>query len=494
MAGESDDINNDTDQEFRFASLEFADATNQPNYAHYQRQILNNKTLHMCFLTKNKTELTNTLKKTRTDTLLKMIQIEKEYIVNQSQAKVDNIVENNREFSTFVTGVDFNYQQIQGFEAHIDKENREALEKHLAFVEEVDNMTQNFQPSPAPATSSEGASSSPRFVNRPDLAEGCTQLSEESNYKETLDFLERVENWYSGTWPGCSDTNKMKKEIYNKLSPHLKTELVDFDVNTNTYDELKKSIMARIERKYPSKIRLLSFLTETKQQGTQTLSEYLTLAHREAAEAGLYSQGWTISDLEVIILLAGMKNIGQHQRLLLEYSNKNKITFEEALKFATVEETAERQAMKGKSSSVNSIKQGGKAKAKNPNQKPAATAKESEKKKCEKCPSYRHKTEDCTSTFCNYCKRWFHTIESCKLNPNSPSYSPTFEAERNKKKPTATVNSIQHAQQQQTGSLMPPPSNLFQERNQLNTPPPQYLPASPSQPALVTALLQQGGD
>ena len=351
-------------------------------------------------------------------------------------------------------------------------------------------MTQNFQPSPAPATSSEGASSSPRFVNRPDPAEGCTQLSEESNYKETLDFLERVENWYSGTWPGCSDTNKMKKEIYNKLSCHLKTELVDFDVNTNTYDELKKSIMARIERKYASKIRLLSFLTETKQQGTQTLSEYLTLAHREAAEAGLYSQGWTISDLEVIILLAGMKNIGQHQRLLLEYSDKNKITFEEALKFATVEETAERQAMKGKSSSVNSIKKGGKAQAKNPNQKPAATAKESEKKKCEKCPSYRHKTEDCTSTFCNYCKRWFHTIESCKLNPNSPSYSPTFEAERNKKKPTATVNSIQHAQQQQTGSLMPPPSNLFQERNQLNTPPPQYLPASPSQPAPVTAPLK----
>ena len=121
MAGESDDINNDTDQqEFRFASLEFADANNQANYAHYQRQILNNKTLHTRFLTKSKTELTNTLKKTRTDTLLKMIQIEKEYIVNQSQAKVDNIVENNREFSTFVTGVDFNYQQIQGFEAHID--------------------------------------------------------------------------------------------------------------------------------------------------------------------------------------------------------------------------------------------------------------------------------------------------------------------------------------------------------------------------------------
>ena len=54
----------------------------------------------------------------------------------------------------------------------LDKEKRDALEKHIAFVEEVDNMTQDFQiPSPAPAISSgEGASPSPRFVNRPDLA------------------------------------------------------------------------------------------------------------------------------------------------------------------------------------------------------------------------------------------------------------------------------------------------------------------------------------
>ena len=52
------------------------------------------------------------------------------------------------------------------------------------------------------------------------------------------------------------------------------------------------------------------------------------------------------------------------------------------------------------------------------------------------------------------------------------------------------MNSIQRAQQQQTSSLIPPPANLFQEQNQLHTPPPQYLPASPSQPAPVTAPLQ----
>ena len=135
MAGDSEDINNDTDQEFRYTSLNFADPTNQANYAHYQRQITNNKTLHMRFLTNSKKELANNLKKTRTDALLKMISIEKEYIVNQSQAKLDKLVENNREFSTFVNGVDFNDQQLQSFETHIDKENREALEKHLTFVE-----------------------------------------------------------------------------------------------------------------------------------------------------------------------------------------------------------------------------------------------------------------------------------------------------------------------------------------------------------------------
>ena len=101
--------------------------------------------------------------------------------------------------------------------------------------------------------------------------------------------------------------------------------------------------MARIERKYPSKIRVLSFLNETKQQPGQTLSEYLTHAHREADQAGLYSQKWTVSDLEVMVILAGMKDMAQHKRLLLEYSDRKKITFDEALQFSLVEETAESQ-------------------------------------------------------------------------------------------------------------------------------------------------------
>ena len=64
MAGESEEVlNDDNQQEFRFADLEFADPTHQTNYAYYQRQITNNKTLHTKFLTKSKMELNNTLKK-----------------------------------------------------------------------------------------------------------------------------------------------------------------------------------------------------------------------------------------------------------------------------------------------------------------------------------------------------------------------------------------------------------------------------------------------
>ena len=133
MAGEGDQVNNEVNQqEFRFTDLEFADATHQTIYAYYQRQILNNKTLHTKFLTKSKTELNNTLKKTRNDTLLKVIQMEKEYIISQSQAKVDKIVDNNKEFSTFVASVAFEDPQIQGFESHLDKENRDALDFRIS--------------------------------------------------------------------------------------------------------------------------------------------------------------------------------------------------------------------------------------------------------------------------------------------------------------------------------------------------------------------------
>ena len=75
MAGENYE-GNDTDQTFKYPSLVFANQTNQANYEHYQRTVTNNKTDHTRYINSTKTELSNNLKKTRNDALLKMIMIE----------------------------------------------------------------------------------------------------------------------------------------------------------------------------------------------------------------------------------------------------------------------------------------------------------------------------------------------------------------------------------------------------------------------------------
>ena len=418
MAG--DEVNfNEINQTFCFTDLVFADQTHQSTYKHYQCQVTNNKTTHTLYINDSKHDITTTTRKTpRNDALLKMVQTQKEYIIKESNSKLEKSTGNNKGLVTFVEGHDFDAHQIQSFKAFIDTLNREALEKHMTFIWDVSNIPENSEPAPAQSTSTDSTNSPAKFVNRPDLAEGCTLLSEENNYKETLDFLEKFELWYQGTWPGCNDLNKRKTELYNKLSRHLKTELVNFNTATHSFDDLKKAIMERIERKFPSKIRLLTFLTETKQRSDQTLSEYFAVPHREAAEAGLHTETWSTAGVEVIILLAGMKNNAQHAKLLLEYSDKTKLTFDDVLKFANVEETVEKQAMGSKSASVSAIK-GSKGKGMAPTQKPPTAPKEPEKKKCDRCSSYRHETKDCQSKFCDLCKRWFHTIETCCLNTNS---------------------------------------------------------------------------
>ena len=148
----------------------------------------------------------------------------------------------------------------------------------MTFIHDVSTITEDFQPAPAQSTSNEGTNTSAKFVNRPDLAEGCTILTEECNYKATLDFLDNFEAWYPATFPGCADMNIKKAELYNKLSRHLKTELVSFNTSTHNFEDLKKAIMDRNERKLPLKIRLLTFLTETKQRNDQTLFEYFAVS------------------------------------------------------------------------------------------------------------------------------------------------------------------------------------------------------------------------
>ena len=172
-----------------------------------------------------------------------MVQTQKEYIIKELNSKLEKSTSNNRDFVTFVCEHDFNAPQIQSFEASIDSLNAEALQKHMNFIHDVSTITEDFQPAPAQSTSNEGTNTSAKFVNRPDLAEGCTILTEECNYKATLDFLDNFEAWYPAMVPGCADLNRKKTELYNKLSRHLKTELVSFNTSTHNFEDLKKAIM-----------------------------------------------------------------------------------------------------------------------------------------------------------------------------------------------------------------------------------------------------------
>ena len=191
MAGDGEDNVNEADQTFCYADLAFTDPTHQQTYEHFQRQITNNKTTYTRFINDSKRDITATTRKTpRNDALFKMVQTQKEYIMKESKSKLEKSTSNNCDFVTFVGEHDFNAPQIESFEAFINSLNAEALQKHMNFIQDVSTITEDFIP--AQSTSNEGTNSPAKFVNRPDLAEGCTLLSEENNYKETLDFLEKI--------------------------------------------------------------------------------------------------------------------------------------------------------------------------------------------------------------------------------------------------------------------------------------------------------------
>ena len=184
--------------------------------------------------------------------------------------------------------------------------------------------------------------------------------------------------------------------------------MVNFDFNTENLTKLRQAILDRIERKYPAKNRVLTFLGQTKQKQDQTLAEYYAKSHRQARESGLHTGGWTTEDIEVLILLAGMKNPSQHSNLLYEYHDKVKITFEDLQKFSNIEESIQTQATKAnKPASVHSISKGkGKTDAKQTPKKPAPADGEP-KQNCGKCRKPWHETTACNSKYCDICKAFF---------------------------------------------------------------------------------------
>ena len=235
---------------------------------------------------------------------------------------------------------------------------------------------------PDEGSSSQNNNNIAKLVNRSDLAEPCQQLTEDCDYQCTLEFLDYFDVWYAAAFPGCNDLGRKKSELYYKLSRNPKTELVNYDFNTENLEKLRQAILDRIERKYPAKKRILTFLGQTKHKNDQTLAEYFALSHRQAKESGMHSGDWTSEDIEVLILLAGMKNPCQHSKLLYEHHDKVKITFEDLQKFANIEESIEKQATKSnKSATFNSIAKGkGKPAAKQTPKKSAANEGNTENK------------------------------------------------------------------------------------------------------------------
>ena len=77
--------------------------------------------------------------------------------------------------------------------------------------------------------------------------------------------------------------------------------------------------MARIERKYPTKNRILKFLSSTTQKTDQLLNEYFRALHRQARESGLQSGDWSSHDIKALILMLGMKDQRQHTKLLYKH-------------------------------------------------------------------------------------------------------------------------------------------------------------------------------
>ena len=113
--------------------------------------------------------------------------------------------------------------------------------------------------------------------------------------------------------------------MWQRISRNLQIKLSSkFEFSKNSYEELVKAIKIRIERKHPSKNRILKFISSTKQGPDQSLSEYIHSAHRVAAESGLHDGEWTTHDIETLIIISGMKNPGQNYELLFEHKTFKK--------------------------------------------------------------------------------------------------------------------------------------------------------------------------
>ena len=77
--------------------------------------------------------------------------------------------------------------------------------------------------------------------------------------------------------------------------------------------------------------------------------------------------------------------------------------------------------------------------------------------KCGRCGSEtpRHATKDCDQPQCSFCKKFFHVIENCYLNPNSLKYKPSLAARQplHTAAPTGVANVLTGGSVQQCSAV-----------------------------------------
>ena len=86
-----------------------------------------------------------------------------------------------------------------------------------------------------------------KYVNRQDLADKCSTLTEDDDHDTTHDFINNFDTWFKASHLDTGDLRKKKIELWSRCTRHLKTDLqFEFNYQDDSYDKLKSKILARI--------------------------------------------------------------------------------------------------------------------------------------------------------------------------------------------------------------------------------------------------------
>ena len=267
---------------FRYADLTFEEGTDKERYNNLQSLIKTLKRAYTNHVNKGLSEAKEKHDQPHTTALMLAYEAIREYYISTSKQKIDEIIKSYQDVNTLVTNYSFPEPAISSFTQYINEQQNKLMKTHTDLIEKLHNVYITPTDSSTPGIVN-------KYTNRPDLAEKCNELTEDTNYTDTLDFFQNFNYWYSSTYSNPNDLKRKLAELWQRLTRTLQTELSSkFSISTGTYSELLKAITDRLEMKNPAKNRILHFLSSTKQKPDQSLVEYIHSAHRVAQESGLH--------------------------------------------------------------------------------------------------------------------------------------------------------------------------------------------------------------